>query len=131
MSKDNFAIGLVNYICPICGKVVDNAIIMNERLNEKSAEEIRKAHGKAIGYSENACEKCASHKDDCVYVIEIDAEKSEPNNPYRTGMYWGVRKDIALFVEHPEYILKTKDGVQFCFIDKEFAYQIGLPHENN
>lgn len=131
MSEDNFAIGLVNYICPICGKVVDNAIIMNERLNEKSAEEIRKAHGKAIGYSENACEKCASHKDDCVYVIEIDAEKSEPNNPYRTGMYWGVRKDIALFVEHPEYILKTKDGVQFCFIDKEFAYQIGLPHENN
>ena len=100
-------------------------------LMKKSAEEIRKAHGKAIGYSENACERCVSHKDDCVYVIEIDAEKSEPNNPYRTGMYWGVRKDIALFVEHPEYILKTKDGVQFCFIDKEFAYQIGLPHENN
>ena len=131
MSKDNFAVGMVNYICPICGKVVDNAIIMNERLTKKAAEEVRKANGKTVGYSENACEECASYKDECVYVIEIDAKKSEPNNPYRTGMYWGIRKDFALFVDHPEYVLKTKNGVQFCFMDKEFAYQIGLHHENN
>lgn len=126
MSEDNFAIGLVNYICPICGKVVDSAIIMNERLNKKSAEEIRKAHGKAIGYSENACEECASHKDDCVYVIEIDAEKSEPNNPYRTGKYWGIVKDFALFVDHPEYIITTKNGVSFCFMDKEVTHKLGF-----
>lgn len=131
MSKDNFAVGMVNYICPICGKVVDNAIIMNERLTKKAAEEVRKANGKTVGYSENACEECASYKDECIYVIEIDAKKSEPNNPYRTGMYWGIRKDFALFVDHPEYVLKTKNGVQFCFMDKEFAYQIGLYHENN
>lgn len=131
MSKDNFAVGMVNYICPICGKIVDNAIIMNERLTKKAAEEVRKANGKTVGYSENACEECASYKDECVYVIEIDAKKSEPNNPYRTGMYWGIRKDFALFVDHPEYVLKTKNGVQFCFMDKEFAYQIGLYHENN
>ena len=126
MSEDNFAIGLVNYICPICGKVVDNVIIMNERLNKKNAEEIRKAHGKAIGYSENACEKCASHKDDCVYVIEIDTEKSEPNNPYRTGKYWGIVKDFALFVDHPEYIITTKNGVSFCFMDKEVTHKLGF-----
>ena len=131
MSKDNFAVGMVNYICPICGKVVDNAIIMNKRLIKKAAEEVRKADGKTVGYSENACKECASHKDECVYIVEIDAEKSEPNNPYRTGMYWGVRKDFALFVDHPEGILKTKDGVQFYFMNKEFANQIGLPHENN
>lgn len=131
MSKDNFAVGMVNYICPICGKVVDNAIIMNERLTKKAAEEVRKANGKTVGYSENACEECASYKDECVYVIEIDAKKSEPNNPYRTGMYWGIRKDFALFVDHPEYVLKTKNGVQFCFMDKEFAHQIGLHNENN
>lgn len=131
MSEDNFAVGMVNYICPICGKVVDNAIIMNKRLIKKAAEEVRKANGKTVGYSENACKECASYKDECVYVIEIDAKKSEPNNPYRTGMYWGIRKDFALFVDHPEYVLKTKNGVQFCFMDKEFAYQIGLYHENN
>lgn len=126
MSEDNFEVGMVNYVCPICGKVVDNAIIINERLTKKAAEEVRKANGKTIGWSENACEKCASHKDECVYVIEIDAEKSEKNNPYRTGNYWGVRKDFALFVERPEFILTTKNDVSFCFMDKEATYKMGF-----
>lgn len=129
MSKDNFVVGMVNYICPICTKVIDHAIIMNQRLTKKAADEIRQANGQTVGYADHACEECAEHKDECIYVIEIDAEKSKPNNPYRTGMYWGVRKDFALFVDHPEYVLKTKDDVQYCFMDKECAKQIGLPHE--
>jgi len=131
MSKDNFVVGIVNYICPICAKVIDNAIIMNQRLTKKYADEVRKANGQTIGYADHACEKCAVHKDECIYVIEIDAEKSLPNNPYRTGMYWGVHKDFSLFIEHPEYVLTTKDGVQFCFMDKEVTIKLGLPHENN
>lgn len=131
MSKDNFEVGLVKYACPICGREADSSIIMNSRFTKKDAEVIKEAHNKFIGYSDNVCKDCLSHKDECIYVIEIDAEKSEPNNPYRTGMYWGLRKDFDLFIDHPEYILKTKDGVQYCFMDKEFANQIGLPHENN
>lgn len=131
MSKDNIGVGIVNYACPICGRVANSAIIMNTRLTKKNAEKVKELNNKTIDWSETACKECAAHKDDCIYVIEIDAKKSEPNNPYRTGMYWGVRKDFALFVDHPEYVLKTKDGVQFCFMDKELAYQIGLPHENN
>lgn len=129
MSKDNFAVGMVNYICPICGKVISYGIIINRRLTKKDAEKVHKANGQTVGYADHVCEECAAHKDDCIYVIEIDAEKSEPNNPYRTGMYWRLRKDFALFVEHPEGVLKTKDGVQFCFMDKEFTNKIGLPHE--
>lgn len=131
MSKDNISVGIVNYACPICGRVANSAIIMNSRLTKKDAEKVKEFHNKTVDWSESSCKECASHKDECVYVIEIDAEKSEPNNPYRTGNYWGIRKDFALFVEHPEYILKTKDGVQFCFMDKEVANQIGLPYENN
>ena len=131
MSKDNFAVGLVNYACPICGRVADSAIIMNSYLTKKDAEKVKELNNKTIDWSESACKECASHKDECIYIVEIDAKKSEPNNPYRTGVYWRLRKDFALFVEYSEYVLKTKDGVQFCFMDKEFAYQIGLPHENN
>lgn len=120
---------MVNYICPICAKVIDHAIIMNRHLTKKDAEKVRKVHGQTVGYADYACEDCASHKDEVIYIIEIDAKKSEQNNPYRTGMYWGVRKDFSLFVEYPEYVLKTKDGVQYCFMDKEATKQIGLPHE--
>lgn len=129
MSKDTFGVAMVNYACPICGKVANNAIIMNERLTKKNAEKVKELNNKTIGWSETACKKCASHKDECIYVIEIDKEKSEPNNLYRTGNYWGLCKDFSLFIDHPEYVLKTKDGVQYCFMDKEFANQIGLPHE--
>lgn len=131
MSKNNFEVGLVNYACPICGNVTDSAIIMNNKLTEKEAKKIRETHNKTIGWSKNACDKCTVHKDDCIYVIEIDTDKSNPDNPYRTGMYWGIRKDFPLFVNHPEYILKTKNGVQYCFIDKELAEKMGFPHENN
>lgn len=129
MSKDNFAVGLVKYICPICGKVAEENIIMNQRLTQKEAEKIKEVDGKVVGYSENACEECSSHKDEVIYVIEIDAKKSEPGNPYRTGMVWGLKPDFDLFTQYPEYILTTKNGVKFCFIDIEFAIKIGL-HNN-
>lgn len=131
MSKDTFGVAMVNYACPICGRVANNAIIMNKRLTKKNAEKVKELNNKTIDWSETACEECASHKDECIYVIEIDKEKSKPDNLYRTGNYWGLRKDFALFIDHPEYVLKTKDGVQYCFMDKEFANKIGLPYENN
>ena len=131
MSENIIGTALAHYICPICGKSVEEVILMNKRLTEKDAKHVEEFHNKAIGFSDNACKECVLHKDEVIYVIEIDAEKSELNNPYRTGMYWGLRKDFALFVEHPEYILETKNGVQFCFMDKETTKQIGLPHENN
>lgn len=131
MSEDTFGVAMVNYACPICGKIVDNAIIMNQRLTKKDAEKVKELNNKTMDWSENACEKCASYKDEHIYIVEIDAKKSKPNNPYHTGIYWRVRKDFDLFVDNPEYILKTKNGVQYCFMDKEFANKIGLPHENN
>lgn len=129
MSKDNFEVALVNYACPICCKPAGNSIIMNSRLTEKDAKKIKELNNKTVDWCENACDECTAHKDDCIYVIEIDSDKSESNNPYRTGMYWGIRKDFPLFVERPEYILKTKNGVQFCFMDKELTKQIGLSYE--
>lgn len=124
-------VAYIKYACPICGKEADSAIAMNRILKNSAAEEVKKLHNQFVGYSENTCKNCASHKDECIYIIEIDKDKSTPHNPYRTGYIWGVRKDFNLFVEHPEYVLKTKNDVQFCYMDKEFTKLIGLSHENN
>ena len=129
MLENNFAVSIVNYACPICGKQADSAIIMNTHLTKESAKQVDELNHKTIDWSESACKECAAHKDDCIYIIEIDPEKSEPSNPYRTGNYWGLRKDFGLFIDYPEYILKTKDGVQFCFMDKELAIKLGLPQK--
>ena len=126
MSKDNFAVGIVNYACPICGKTAQTDVIMNTRLTKKAADEVREANGKVIGYCSHACEECAKHKDEVIYVVEIDASRSSSNNPYRTGYLWGVKPDIPLVTENPNYILTTEGGVRYMFIDKEAATNIGF-----
>ena len=128
MSKDNFAVGIVNYACPICGKTAQTDVIMNSKLTKKAAQEIREANGKVVGYSDTACEECAKHKDEVVYIVEINASLSQPNNPYRTGYIWGVKPDIPLITDNENYVLTTKDGVRFMFMDKEAANELGF-HE--
>ena len=74
-NKVDFAASIVNKVCPICGKVVDEEIIMNKLLTEKAAEQVRELHGKTVGYSNKACDKCVEYADKAVFCIEIDAEK--------------------------------------------------------
>lgn len=126
MSNSGIGVAIVHEVCPICGKPMNESILMNRKIGPKRAKQVEEAHGKTIGYSENACKDCASYKNDCVYVIEIDVDKSESNNPYRTGKYWGIVKDFAFFVDHPEYIITTKNGVSFCFMDKEVTHKLGF-----
>lgn len=41
MSKE-LEVSLVNYLCPICGEVAEEGIIMNSLLSEKAAKEVKK-----------------------------------------------------------------------------------------
>lgn len=126
--EDIIGVALVHYACPICGREMDDdsAILMNQKLTTKAAKEVNELNGKCVGFSSKACDECTSYKDDCIYVIEIDEEKSEPNNLCRTGKYWGVIKDFSLFVEHPEFILETDNGVKYCFMTEELTHKLGF-----
>ena len=125
MMEDNFSVSLVNYLCPICGKVTEEGIIMNSILTEKYAKEVRSLHGKAIGYSDKCCKECAQYKDDVVFFIGIDETKSD-KEPYRTGQIVGVRKDSDLVNHVENFILKLNDGTQYVFIDEKVGSKIGL-----
>lgn len=104
MSENKIGFALVHEICPICGKPMNEQILMNSVFSKKYAKEIENVHGKGIGYSKTACEDCSKYKDEAVMCIAIDEAKSEPNNPYRTGQVVGIRKDFQLFVDKPEFI---------------------------
>lgn len=126
MSENKIGFALVHEICPICGKPMNKQILMNSVLGKKHAKEIENVHGKAIGYSKTACEDCSKYKDEAVMCIAIDEAKSEPNNPYRTGQIVGVCKDFQLFVDKPEFIIKTENGVSYCFVEENVGKQIGF-----
>lgn len=126
MSENKIGVALVHEICPICGKSMNEQILINTVLSKKFVKEIEEFNNKAIGYSKTACEDCLKYKDEVVMCIAINEVKSEPNNPYRTGQVVGIRKDFQLFVDKPEFIIKTDNGVSYCFIEENAGKQIGF-----
>lgn len=89
MSKE-LEVSLVNYLCPVCGNIAEEGIIMNSLLSEEAAKEVKNLHGKTVGYSDHACKECAKYKDKALFIIGIDAEKSK-KEPWRTGDIIGIK----------------------------------------
>lgn len=123
---NDLEVSLVKYLCPICGKEADEGVIMNSLLTEKYAKQVKELNGKAIGFADHACKECAKYKNDVVFFIGIDTKKSSPDNPYRTGQLVGIRKDAKLAEHCKDYIIKLKDGSQYCYMDEEAGKQIQL-----
>lgn len=128
MKNDNFEVGIVKYVCPICGKEVDNNIIINNKFIKKAAQNIKEMNGKFIGYSKNACKECLKYKDEVVFFIGIIPEKSDKTmGVYRTGHISGVKQESDFVKDIPaKYILKTANDVKFCFIDVKAGKEIGI-----
>ena len=121
--KDIIGTALVHENCPICGKKINEQIMMNSTLTEKNAEEIKSLHNKSVGYSEEPCDECKELKKQGFIFIEVDESKTEDkSNPYRTGNMWVIKKEAA------ERIITNKDiiDVGASFIDMIVAKQIGL-----
>jgi hypothetical protein len=123
--EDNFGVSLVKYICPICGDVAEEGIIMNSILTEEYAKEVKELHRKAVGYADKCCKECSKYKDDVVFFIGIDASKSD-KEPYRTGQIIGIKKESPIVKEVKDFILKLGDGTQYVFIAEEVGTQMGL-----
>lgn len=123
MENKNLEVVLAKELCPICGKEMDGPIIMNSVLTPSAAKKVKNLHGKVIGFSENACEECSKYKDDVVYLIGIDSSLSDTKSLeglYRTGDILTVKREGSFIVGiAPKYILKTKNGVSFMFLDKD------------
>ena len=121
--KDIIGTALVHENCPICGKKINEQIMMNSTLTEKNAKEIKSLHNKSVGYSEEPCDECKELKKQGFIFIEVDESKTEDkSNPYRTGNMWVIKKEAA------ERIITNKDiiDVGASFIDMIVAKQIGL-----
>lgn len=125
MSKqDNQFVALAHYACPICGKNDDGVIIL-----DKCMKDISHLSGKTLEYGD-PCKECQTGLDmGAIMFVVIDEKKSDPDNPWRTGNIFGIKREAAEKVlegmpEGPAILEK-----QVCFIDYQAAIQIGLPVE--
>lgn len=127
MSTNNLGVALVNYACFCCGKEVDNAIVINQRLTKEEADNVEQLHNKCVGYSDKICPDCQEITKHGLVVFEIDEKLSEPGNPYRTGKYWIIKDDcdFAQQLREKNFII-NKFGFLFAFITKEAANEVGF-----
>lgn len=124
---DNLEVALAKELCFICNKEMDGPIIINSLLTKKAANEVKQLHGKNIGYSDKLCPECQKLADQGLIILEIDCEKSEPNNPYRTGKLWVIKEDCNLAINMKEKgFIINKFGCNFVFIDQEAAKELGF-----
>ena len=123
MKEDTLGVALVHELCKICAKEMNEQIVMNQRLTEKNAKDIKSMHKKAIGYSEEPCDECKELMTKGFILIEYDKTlTTEKNNPYRTGNVWGITFEAA------ERIGIDKDSMDigYSLIDIETAENLGL-----
>lgn len=124
--EDKFGIAVVHELCPICGKAMNEQLMMNTRPSIKGAKEIQEYNNKAIGFSKDACEECSKHKDEVVYIIGVDEKLSKEDNMYRTGQIVGIKKECEFIINSKDFIYTTDNNVQFMFMDEKAGKQLGI-----
>lgn len=116
-----FEVGMIN--CFFCGE--PKGLVMNTRLTEKDAKNIREINGHAIDYE--PCDKCKELMKQGIMLVSVrDGETG--NNPYRTGKMVVLKEEAVKEFSSPEMyeqIMKTR----FAFIEDSVWTKIGLPEK--
>ena len=131
--NNNFEVALVKLACPICGKEVEEQIIMNQKLTPKEAAKIKAMHGKIVGYANKVCDECAKYKDKALFVVEIIPEKSDMKHLetiYRTGRYLAVLKNCNFYKDAKKAIIKFGDDSEMIFVDEETFSKLNEIYKN-
>ena len=124
MEKSKLGVALTNLVCPICGKVCDNQIILNTKLTFSEAKKVEALHGQNVGFSEKPCEECSEAMKEAVMFIVVDASKTtDMRTPYRTGELFGVKYSKVEEMGVDKEILEKR----VCYIDYNDAITMGFP----
>lgn len=128
---------IVHYLCPVCGKKVDNSAILLSRYpnSQTTGKQLDEIHNKVIGFAEDPCEECSGPiKDGVIFVIGIDESKSDltniPNGFYRSGHIFGVTEDYVNRLLSNENLQSFKEFAlkkRFFHIDYRVLIQCGFP----
>ena len=123
MKEDILGVAIVHELCRICAKEMNEQIVMNQKLTEKNAAEIKSMHNKAIGYSEEPCDECKELMTKGFILIGYDSKlTTEKNDPCRTGNIWVITFDAADRIGIDEDTI----AIGYSMIAIEDAQNLGL-----
>lgn len=105
MGDNKLEVAIVKYVCPICGKVNEDAsaIVMNRLLTKSMAQKVEAMHNQVIGFSDKPCKECQKVIDQgAFFVIGVDMDKTDDiHNPYRSGHIVGIKKSSEFYKRLP------------------------------
>lgn len=108
-------VALVYSACPLCGKKMDERILLHKQLRD-----ISKYDRQVIDIAPEPCEECKQHMKLGFLLIGVDESKTtDETNPYRTGQIWVLKHEAA-----EKIFDNTSKGA--AFITTEAAERIGL-----
>lgn len=107
--------------CFFCGQ--DKGIIMNTRLTEKCAQEIKKMHNCVIDHE--PCDQCKKYMEQGIILVSV-RDGDNGTNPYRTGGFAVVTEEGVKEFSTPEMFEQVKK-TRFAFIEDSIWKQLGLP----
>ena len=125
MNNDVVGVAHVKYVCPVCCKESDSALVLNQRLTKRAKEEVERMHEKVLGYADEMCKECKKTIGEGAYIIIVDDSKFEEGNPYRTGHVIGVTKE-CIEKNHDEETAKNILKYQMMFMDIKVAEKSGV-----
>jgi hypothetical protein len=95
MTDKHLDMAMVHKLCPVCTRKVEEHILMDTKFRSSPGKLEAELHNKAIGIADTMCNDCKEAIGEGIYLIEIDAAKSEDTrNPWRTGNIAGVSREF-------------------------------------
>lgn len=119
---NKIGVALTKEVCPVCCKEQDGAIVMNTVLNERNATEVEKLHNQVVGFMPHPCTECREKMPEGTgtWLVIVDEDKSdEPNNPYRTGNIFGMKREDVESIFNVPYS-------EIAYMDYRVAQHIGI-----
>ena len=118
-------VAMIYHACPVCGNKHDEQILIHKRLRDLS-----KMDKQVVGYSKDPCKQCQEYMTMGLLIIEVDDATSTPNNPYRTGKVYVIKREAGeqIFTEVFNQPYPEKNC---CFMTSEVTAKLGITGENN
>ena len=99
--------------------------LIDTQMESYALEEVKNLHGKAVGYADHTCQECAKYKDNAIFLIGIDTNKSK-KEPWRTGEIAAIKDSCSLALKIKPNTATLNDGTTYCFIGQNLGKELGL-----
>lgn len=110
----------LNYVglmkCYICGN--DKGVVLDRRLKNSLPH--------SAVYDKEPCDKCKEYMKQGIILIGIRDGETDTNNPYRTGEFIVIKKEVIPKIMNSPELIKAILKSRICFVEQSVLERTGI-----